>query len=80
MNRVLSNLKWPTTGEITMPRFSLAQLRYRLRCYRECRRSRRQLLTLDDRLLKDIGISRAQARQESRKTFWQHTTFNKEAP
>lgn len=78
MNHLLSNLKWPTTGEIIMPRFSLAQLRYRLRCYRECRRSRRQLLTLDDRLLKDIGISRAQAHQEGRKTFWQHTTFTKE--
>lgn len=76
----MRNLKWLTTGEITMPRFSLTQLRYRLRCYRECRRSRRQLLALDDLLLKDIGISRAQARQESRKTFWQSTTFNKERP
>ncbi|WNL38611.1 DUF1127 domain-containing protein [Halomonas sp. PAMB 3264] len=52
-----------------MARFSLARLRQRLRRYQERRRSRRQLLALDDRLLKDIGISRAQARQANRKTF-----------
>ncbi|MBR9904308.1 MAG: DUF1127 domain-containing protein, partial [Gammaproteobacteria bacterium] len=43
-----------------MPRFSLTQLRYQLRSqlrqYRHYRRSRRQLLALDDRLLDDIGI------------------------
>lgn len=65
-----------------MPRFSLTQLRYQLRSqlfsqlrsqirgYRERRRSRRQLLTLDDRLLKDIGITRTQAQKEGRKSFW----------
>lgn len=31
---------------------------------------RRQLLTLDDRTLDDIGISRAEAQAESRKPFW----------
>ncbi|MBZ5488450.1 DUF1127 domain-containing protein [Halomonas aquamarina] len=61
-----------------MPLFSLARFRDRLRRYRECRRSRRQLLTLDDRLLKDIGISRAQAHREGKRTFWQPTTFNRE--
>lgn len=67
-----------------MPRFSLTQLRYRLgyqlRCYRECRRSRRQLLTLDDRLLNDIGISRLQAKNEGKKAFWKHTNMNKDRP
>ncbi|MGP8291400.1 DUF1127 domain-containing protein [Vreelandella zhanjiangensis] len=60
-----------------MSRFSLIQLRYQLRsqmrAYRERRRSRRQLLTLDDRLLRDIGITRAQAQKEGRKSFWKHT-------
>lgn len=60
-----------------MPRFSLNQLRYRLRyqlhqyCY--YRRSRRQLLALDDRLLMDIGITREQAQLEGQKAFWKHT-------
>ncbi len=60
-----------------MPRFSIAQLRCQLRLqlhqYRHYRRSRRQLLTLDDRLLEDIGITRAQAAQEGHKAFWKHT-------
>ena len=33
-------------------------------------RSRRQLLALDSRALKDIGISRADALAEARKPFW----------
>lgn len=57
-----------------MPRFGLTQLRYQLgyqlRRYQQCRRSRRQLLTLDDRLLKDIGITRAEALKEGQKSFW----------
>lgn len=58
-----------------MPRFSLTQLRYQLRCYRDYRHSRRQLLALDDRLLKDIGISRTQALREGRKAFWKQTSI-----
>lgn len=60
-----------------MPSFSLTQLRYQLgyqlRQYRHYRRSRRDLMTLDDRLLKDIGISREQAKNEGRKAFWKHS-------
>ena len=33
-------------------------------------RSRRVLATLDDHLLRDIGISRGEARRESAKPFW----------
>lgn len=33
-------------------------------------RSRRDLLALDDRMLKDIGISRADAFREGDKPFW----------
>ncbi|WP_252106063.1 MULTISPECIES: DUF1127 domain-containing protein [unclassified Halomonas] len=52
-----------------MPRFTLARFRARLYRYFERRRSRRQLLALDDRLLKDVGISRAQVNRESRRRF-----------
>jgi len=31
---------------------------------------RHQLMTMDDRMLKDIGVSRTQAEEESRKPFW----------
>lgn len=34
-------------------------------------RQRRELLTLSDRMLKDIGISRAQAEDEGNKPFWE---------
>ncbi|GGO80835.1 hypothetical protein GCM10011348_18430 [Marinobacterium nitratireducens] len=34
------------------------------------RRSRLDLLTLDDHMLKDIGISRADAIREGDKPFW----------
>ena len=41
--------------------------------YRLCReryRQRQQLLEMDDRQLKDIGITREQAEQEGRKPLW----------
>ncbi|WP_336273936.1 DUF1127 domain-containing protein [Vreelandella indica] len=60
-----------------MPRFSLTQLRIQLQSYRQYRRSRRQLLALEDRLLEDIGISRTQALKEGHKAFWKHSTFQK---
>lgn len=60
-----------------MPRFSFAQLRYQFNRYRQCRRSCRQLLTLDDRLLEDIGITRAQAQKEGRKAFWKQPSFKR---
>jgi uncharacterized protein YjiS (DUF1127 family) len=36
----------------------------------ERRRSRRQLTTLSDEMMKDIGVSRADAMRESGKPFW----------
>ncbi|MET0105311.1 MAG: DUF1127 domain-containing protein [Sedimenticola sp.] len=33
-------------------------------------RQRRQLMTLEDHLLKDVGISRADAVREGQKPFW----------
>ncbi len=37
----------------------------------ERRKQRQQLLRLDDRMLKDIGISRADALKEARKPCWE---------
>ncbi len=37
----------------------------------ERRRQRRALLSLNDHLLKDIGVSRAEAWLEGQKPFWQ---------
>lgn len=34
------------------------------------RRGRRELLELDERLLRDVGISREQAQREASKPFW----------
>jgi uncharacterized protein YjiS (DUF1127 family) len=38
--------------------------------WRDRARQRRQLLALDDRLLKDIGLTRADVDIEGRKPFW----------
>jgi len=40
------------------------------RLSRERYRQRRQLMEMDDRQLKDIGITREQAEQEARKPIW----------
>lgn len=61
-----------------MPRFSLTQLRSQWRQYRLHCHSRRQLLLLDDRLLKDIGVTPAQAQKEAKIGFWQHISRKKE--
>ncbi|MDQ7728961.1 DUF1127 domain-containing protein [Halomonas sp. SpR8] len=64
-----------------MLRFIFTQLRYQLRyqlhAYRHYRRSRRQLLALDDRLLEDVGITREQAQKEGHKAFWKHASFKR---
>ena len=55
------------------PMFLLKMMRhfraaYRLRCERY--QQRRQLMEMDDRQLKDIGITVEQAEQEARKSIW----------
>lgn len=42
----------------------------RIWAWSEVRRQRRQLLTLDERALQDIGISRADAEREAARPFW----------
>jgi uncharacterized protein YjiS (DUF1127 family) len=39
--------------------------------WRERRRTRQHLSTLDDRALADVGLTRAQQRSECAKPFWQ---------
>lgn len=38
--------------------------------WHELARQRRQLLAMDDRMLRDIGITRADAHHEGRRRFW----------
>jgi uncharacterized protein YjiS (DUF1127 family) len=54
-----------------MHRLSPARLFERLAFWSERASQRRQLARLDDRMLSDIGISRAEAYRESSKWFWQ---------
>lgn len=57
-----------TVGEILEYAFALSQT-----CNRalQRRRERQRLLELDDRLLDDVGVTRAQAERTARKWFWQ---------
>lgn len=49
---------------------SLDRLIVRAREQHQRHRTRRQLLTLEDPLLRDIGLSRADAEREGIKPFW----------
>jgi uncharacterized protein YjiS (DUF1127 family) len=42
--------------------------------WHEIARQRRALLTLDDRMLKDIGITRAEAEREASRPSWRDVT------
>ncbi len=56
------------------PRFSfvgaLRSVRGRIVAWQERARMRRGLAAMDDRLLRDIGLTRAQASREFGKPFW----------
>ncbi len=49
----------------------LKKMLQQLLIYKHRYRSRRALLVLDDRMLKDIGIDKESAKQEGGKYFWQ---------
>lgn len=51
-------------------RIGLAALLRRLLAAEADRRSRQALLHLDDRLLRDVGVTRAQALEEAGRTDW----------
>ena len=67
----------PGHGARTAPRLSLGIKAWTatavglLLLWHELARQRRALLRLDDRMLKDIGIARADAEREARRSFWQ---------
>ena len=42
----------------------------RLLRWHQLSRERRALLALDERMLKDIGVTRAEAEREARRPFW----------
>jgi uncharacterized protein YjiS (DUF1127 family) len=48
----------------------LRQGRDRIALWQERSRGRRQLLMLDEHVLRDIGITRLQAEAEANKPFW----------
>lgn len=56
--------------EFNSLRNSFKRLWLRLENWLDKRHQRRMLSQLDDHMLKDIGISRADAVRESRKAFW----------
>lgn len=58
--------RWRAAGTAEL----LATLSETLQLWRARAAGRRELLALDERSLHDIGISRAQARQEAAKPFW----------
>ena len=60
----------PRQMHVTFERPSLAGQLGALEGWSERRRQRRALLQLDDKLLKDIGLSYADAWQEGHKPFW----------
>lgn len=51
-------------------RAGLARVGARLLDWHELARQRQALAALDDHMLKDIGLSRADARQEVERPFW----------
>ena len=57
----------PGTGRL---RDGLARVVARLLDWQELARQRQALAALDDHMLKDIGLSRADARQEADRPFW----------
>ncbi len=48
----------------------LVRIEHEFAVRQERQRSRRQLLQADDRTLRDIGITRSQARREALRGFW----------
>jgi uncharacterized protein YjiS (DUF1127 family) len=54
------------TSNVAWPRASVALLR----TWWQRQRSRRELAQMDDRMLRDIGVSRSRALAEASKPFW----------
>ena len=61
----------PRILESAAPRRLVPDLLSRFRAWRERARSRHLLLQLDDRMLRDVGLSRSDVDSECTKHFWQ---------
>jgi uncharacterized protein YjiS (DUF1127 family) len=59
------------SGAAASPRF-FSQLVGHLVTWRQRARSRHLLRRLDDRMLRDVGLSRSDVERECAKHFWQH--------
>jgi uncharacterized protein YjiS (DUF1127 family) len=60
----------PAIGPAAILRAAGARLVLALLQWHDVARQRRRLLAMDDRMLKDIGITRADAWQEGTRPFW----------
>lgn len=58
-------------GKSVSRRSCLTSLVHKLTVWKQRAQERRQLAALDERMLHDIGLTRADAFQECRKHFWQ---------
>jgi len=61
---------WGNSTAPALRRWSGLRIVDMLLQFHERTRQRQALMALDDRLLKDIGISRADAEREASKPFW----------
>jgi uncharacterized protein YjiS (DUF1127 family) len=59
----------PVEPETAFPPHRRSAMRWLLEAW-ERRRTRDYLTQLDDRMLKDIGVTRVEARREASKPFW----------
>jgi uncharacterized protein YjiS (DUF1127 family) len=60
---------WPKVGQVCI-RSPLRRIFQTMRVWRILKRTRRQLAELDDRQLRDVGLTRGQALGEHSKPFW----------
>ncbi len=58
------------SSAVQQARGFLTRAVYTLEAWHERARGRRRLMELDDRLLKDIGLTRADVARETSKPFW----------
>jgi uncharacterized protein YjiS (DUF1127 family) len=61
---------WPAVRKRERPVSHLRRTLAVLDMWRQRLRSRRELVMLDDRSLRDIGLTRYDALREARKPFW----------
>lgn len=68
--RELPQATFSPVTPLARPSDMVSRMLSALHLWHQRARQRRQLGLLDDRLLRDIGIDRASAREETAKPFW----------